>query len=174
MLRYVETSLLGDWLPVLSALLGAAIGGGLLLVADAVRWRRERSVRYEDKRREIYVDFLTALEQSFRATMDAVHPGNPSPEEAWHEARAHWIQASACVNDISLLAPQPVIDAGGQLLLAHKKFNDLLKVDQGVDVARGVFDAMTQRDPKSWRAVHDITAPATDAFLAAARIDINP
>ncbi|MFJ9767258.1 hypothetical protein ACIRUY_25895 [Streptomyces erythrochromogenes] len=53
-----------NWGALISTLVGAVIGVGSTLLADRVRWRRELEQRGKDSRRELYGQFLTALNEA--------------------------------------------------------------------------------------------------------------
>ena len=50
-----------DWGPLLGTALGAVVGVGSTLVSDRVRWRRDRTARQRDMKRQLYGEYLAAL-----------------------------------------------------------------------------------------------------------------
>lgn len=50
-----------EWLAVAGTLGGALLGAGSTMMVESLRARRERSVRQEEIRRQVYVKTLTAL-----------------------------------------------------------------------------------------------------------------
>ncbi|MFE5995228.1 hypothetical protein [Streptomyces sp. NPDC056453] len=53
-----------NWGTLISTMLGAVIGVGSTLIADRARWSRELTQRAKETRRELYGQFLTALNES--------------------------------------------------------------------------------------------------------------
>jgi hypothetical protein len=65
-----------DWFAPLSVIVGAALGVGSTLAIERIRWRRDRDQQWDRTRRDVYVDFLTALSRAHSSMRTvALDPG---------------------------------------------------------------------------------------------------
>ncbi|MCF4138571.1 hypothetical protein L1856_20425 [Streptomyces sp. Tue 6430] len=66
-----------DWLAPVNTLTGAAIGIGSTLLADRIRWRRDREALDRDTRRQAYAAFMAALSDAYTRLHETA--GEPLP-----------------------------------------------------------------------------------------------
>lgn len=95
-----------DWLPLASAALGGVIGSGSTLLADRLRWRREREDRQSGLareevnrqvalRREIYTQYLAALSKVRNGLREVAHAPTLSPDERVDRTREIFLSSGA-------------------------------------------------------------------------------
>ncbi|MFI7504232.1 hypothetical protein ACIBVL_38295 [Streptomyces sp. NPDC049687] len=115
-----------EWTTLAATGLGALVGVGSTLLADRVRWRRERAERTRQERKEIYVTCLTKYRQAYEDMYAAASrpPEGVAREAAVREA----FRASGCdeVRESALIcAPQALSDV---LETVYETLRDLLEV----------------------------------------------
>jgi len=95
-----------DWLPLASVALGGALGSGSTLLADRLRWRREREVRQNDLarehadrqtaiRREIYTQYLAALSKVRNGLREMAHMPTVSEQDRANKIREVFLSSGA-------------------------------------------------------------------------------
>ncbi|MEV0527091.1 hypothetical protein AB0I66_27030 [Streptomyces sp. NPDC050439] len=95
-----------DWLPLASAALGGVIGSGSTLLADRLRWRRERELRQSDLareaverqtalRRETYTQYLAALSKARNGLREVAHAPTLSHDERVDKLRELFLSSGA-------------------------------------------------------------------------------
>ncbi|KAB2973422.1 hypothetical protein F8R89_16160 [Streptomyces sp. SS1-1] len=100
-----------DWTTLAATALGAFVGVGSTLLADRVRWRRDRADRTRQERRQIYVTVLTTYRLAYEDMREAALSGD-GRERAAAVRRA--FRSSGCdeARESALLcAPQARADA---------------------------------------------------------------
>jgi len=100
-----------DWTTLAATALGAFVGVGSTLLADRVRWRRDRADRTRQDRRQIYVTVLTRYRLAYEDMREAALAGD-GRERAAAVRRA--FRSSGCdeARESALLcAPQEMADA---------------------------------------------------------------
>ncbi|AUH40958.1 hypothetical protein [Streptomyces sp. CMB-StM0423] len=102
-----------EWISPVSTALGAAIGVGATLLADRLRWRREREDRALESRKQLYADYSAALSRIRTALNEAVHDQTLSGEERRARVRELFLAPGAYElrHQLAILAPETVIAA---------------------------------------------------------------
>lgn len=78
-----------EWLPLLSTLMGAAIGIAATLIADRNKWRREVARQALEVRRAAYTEYASALKdagEEIRAVALGDHRSDAARDTAVREA----------------------------------------------------------------------------------------
>ncbi|MFJ4845526.1 MULTISPECIES: hypothetical protein [unclassified Streptomyces] len=147
-----------DWLAPVNTLLGAAIGVGATLLADRLRWRRDRAALHQDTRRQAYAAFMGALAEAYAQLWEIAHAGRPADEA---RAAAHQVFASSTLYplryELALIAPWEVMDPVNQAFWKVRSLRDLVGGGAGTE------------DPGFGRHVHDYLAAAEEAQAAMRR-----
>ncbi|WP_225809386.1 hypothetical protein [Streptomyces spinosus] len=106
-----------DWLPLLSTLVGAAIGIVATVIADRSRWKREDAKDALRLRLDVYTQYATAVKvlgETLRALAEREHPSDEERALALREAfRASGIAIAS--ERMWLIAPQPVVKASNRV-----------------------------------------------------------
>ncbi len=127
--------MLVEWISLVSTLLGAGIGVGATLLADRIRWRREREDRETMARRQLYAEYTaalsrvrTALHESAQGTGRAA----PGTEEHAREVRERFLAPGAYEirHQLAITAPADVVEAARSAFLALRTTRD--RVLEGV------------------------------------------
>jgi hypothetical protein len=77
-----------DWLAPVNTLTGAAIGIGSTLLADRLRWRRDREALNQDTRRQAYAAFMAALSDVYPRLHETARETLPPSEAARQPTRS--------------------------------------------------------------------------------------
>ena len=104
-----------EWISPVSTALGAVIGVGATLLADRLRWRREREGRALETRRQLYAEYSAALSRIRIALNEAASDASLSGEERRRRVRELFLAPGPYElhHQMAILAPQEVIDASG-------------------------------------------------------------
>ncbi|MEW2287094.1 hypothetical protein [Streptomyces sp. NPDC047841] len=106
-----------DWLPLLSTLVGAAIGIVAPLVADRNRWKREDAKDALRLRLDVYTQYTTTVKvlgENLRALAERGHASDDERALALREAFRGSGMAIASER-MWLIAPQPVVNASNRV-----------------------------------------------------------
>ncbi|MGW4303103.1 hypothetical protein ACWEHT_25515 [Streptomyces sp. NPDC004646] len=109
------------WSTLVATAVGTVLGVLATLMADHVRWRRDRSERERDTLRAAFTEYLTALS----AARDAFSRTEPSPEAVGkgHVALGeHGVYAAQ--HQLELVARRILVDKAGRATLAVLDFHD--------------------------------------------------
>ncbi|MET3988115.1 hypothetical protein [Streptomyces sp. PvR034] len=101
-----------DWIPPVSTLAGAVVGVGSALIAERIRWRREKEKETALTRRGVYCEFLMALSQSHSDMRAVVLGGAGSSPEARYGQLHQALDGSGIWRvrqSLSLTAPAEII-----------------------------------------------------------------
>jgi hypothetical protein len=159
-----------DFVKQLPALIGVVIGaaGSYLAVAfgDRARFRRERTVRWEDRRLEAYAAWAAALKVTIGLLWRvAAHLGNdPHPHPLAPEDATVRLDAAAADRDLKweailLLATPDIVDAARAWI-------------ETVFAMEGFVRGGTH-DPDSWHSLLASQRAARERFYAVARTDVS-
>jgi hypothetical protein len=117
-----------DWLAPINTLVGAGIGVGSTLLADRVRWRRDRARQREEARHHAYAAFMGALGDLYQSLHDlARDDGTLSGPRA---AAAH--EAFRATNlyplryQLVLIAPWDVVESSNAAFWRIRDVRDLV------------------------------------------------
>lgn len=149
-----------EWLAVAGTLGGALLGAGSTMMVESLRARRERTVRQEEIRRQVYVKTLTALTQTDTA-MQALAIEGPTPlgrAEATAAFRSHDLVAT--VYELELLAPKAVSEHAWEVYRRLRDIRETL-IAQSVVVDRA--------GSPEWQLVHEPFLAALDRLRAVMR-----
>ncbi|WP_086773374.1 hypothetical protein [Streptomyces bobili] len=150
-----------DWLAPVNTLTGAAIGIGSTLLADRIRWRRDREALDRDTRRQAYAAFMAALSEVYTRLHETARETLPASE-----ARAAAHEAFTTSNlyplryELALIAPWDVMEPVNQAFWKVRDLRDL--------VARG-----THTDAPDFRTHVSDYLKATESAQAAMRRDLG-
>lgn len=116
-----------DWLGPVNTLMGAGIGVGATLLADRLRWRREREALRQDTRRQAYASFMAALSEAYTRLHVIARDGGPAEEagRAAHEAFAS-SKAYPLRYELALIAPWEVMEPTNQAFWKVRDLRDLV------------------------------------------------
>lgn len=116
-----------DWLAPVNTLTGAGIGIGSTLLADRLRWRRDRAALGQDTRRRAYAAFMAALSDVYQRLDELARDGRPA-EEA--RAAAHEVFVSRNLYplryELALIAPWEVMEPVNQAFWRVRDLRDLV------------------------------------------------
>ncbi|MEU6098588.1 hypothetical protein [Streptomyces sp. NPDC047079] len=147
-----------DWLAPVNTLIGAGIGVGSTLLADRLRWRRDRAALNEDTRRQTYAAFMGALSDVYQRLNVLARDGRPA-EEA--QPAAHEVFASGNLYplryEIALIAPWEVMDSANQAFWRVRDLRDVVATGAG------------RQTPDFGRHLHAYLAAAEKAQVAMRR-----
>jgi hypothetical protein len=106
-----------DWLtPIINTLVGAGIGVGSVLLADRLRWNRDRIRDREEARQEAYAAFLAALGDAYQALYDLARANRASvtPRATPSSTVAHDVFRTSNLYPLRyrlvLIAPRDVVE----------------------------------------------------------------
>ncbi len=116
-----------EWMSPVSTLLGAAIGVGATLVADRVRWRRERVGQSLDVRRQLYGEYTAALSR-MRTALNECARSDVAAEERARRVREVFLAPGAYEirHQLAVIAPQETIAASRAAFLVLRDTRDAL------------------------------------------------
>lgn len=117
-----------QWLTLVSTVVGALIGVGSTLIADRLRWSRDRSKAIHEARRQLYSDLLADL----AATRDAVRavgrgyhgaevPRQQAAEDAFRSANLYSRRYQ-----VSISAPPEVVEAATAAFRSLRGLRDVV------------------------------------------------
>ncbi|WP_328861750.1 hypothetical protein [Streptomyces sp. NBC_00306] len=135
-----------QWSTLVATAVGAVLGVLATLVADHVRWRRDRSERDRDALRSAFTEYLTTLS----AAKDAFSRVDPSPEDVGkgHVAIGeHGVYAAQ--QQLELVAQWTLIEKAGRATLSVLDFHDAVVAGHSTN-SREYVDA--------WRAARQTRA----------------
>ncbi|MFI8793632.1 hypothetical protein [Streptomyces sp. NPDC055105] len=110
-----------QWSTLVATAVGTVLGVLATLVADHVRWRRDRSERNRDTLRTAFTEYLTTLSTA----KDAFSRAEPSPERVGkgHVAIGeHGVYAAQ--QQLELVAQRTLVDKAGRATLSVLDFHD--------------------------------------------------
>jgi hypothetical protein len=110
-----------QWSTLVATAVGTVLGVLATLVADHVRWRRDRSERDRDTLRTAFTEYLTTLS----AAKDAFSRAEASPERVGkgHVAIGeHGVYAAQ--QQLELVAQRTLVDKAGRATLSVLDFHD--------------------------------------------------
>ncbi|MYS22889.1 hypothetical protein GA0115240_145811 [Streptomyces sp. DvalAA-14] len=121
-----------DWLAPVNTLIGAGIGIGSTLLADRLRWRRDRAALNEDTRRQTYAAFMGALSDVYQR-LDEIARAGHAAGEAQLAAREVFVSRNLYPlrYEIALIAPWEVMDAVNQAFWRVRDLRDLVASGTG-------------------------------------------
>ncbi|WP_018543979.1 hypothetical protein [Streptomyces sp. LaPpAH-108] len=134
------------WSTLVAAVVGAVLGVLATLVADHVRWRRDRSERDRDTLRAAFAAYLTALS----AARDAFARAGPSPEavgEGHVAISEHGVYAAQ--HQLELVAQRPLVDKAGRATLAVLDLHDAVVAGHASDSPEYVAAWRTTRQTRA-------------------------
>jgi hypothetical protein len=109
-----------EWISPVSTALGAVIGVGSTLIADRLRWRRERAGQSLDVRRQLYADYTAALPRMRTALHECAQADIPA-SELFLAPGAYEIR-----HQLAIVAPQDVVEAARAAFVVLRHTRDLL------------------------------------------------
>ncbi|GAB3989879.1 hypothetical protein GCM10029978_116160 [Actinoallomurus acanthiterrae] len=125
-----------SWIPVLSTVVGAVIGLGSGLLTEHLRSGRERTGQSLNARRDVYVQYLSALHDANEA-LRAVSLGEHAPDltrKAAARAAFRSARITQAREHVILLAPEPVITAADSAYRSLRTLRD--RIGQGEQLAQ--------------------------------------
>ncbi|GGW35171.1 hypothetical protein CP966_14005 [Streptomyces galilaeus] len=151
-----------DWLAPVNTLTGAAIGIGSTLLADRIRWRRDREALDRDTRRQAYAAFMAALSDVYTRLHETARETLP-PAEARTAANEVFTTSNLYPlrYELALLAPWDVMEPVNQAFWKVRDLRDL--------VATG----STHTDAPDFRTHVSDYLKATESAQAAMRRDLG-
>ncbi|MFE3588348.1 hypothetical protein ACFXOY_12555 [Streptomyces niveus] len=116
-----------EWISLASTALGAAIGVGSTLLADRVRWRRERAGQDLDVRRQMYADYTAALSRIRTALNECAQADIPAGERSL-TVRELFLAPGAYEirHQLAIVAPPEVVEAARSAFIVLRDTRDLL------------------------------------------------
>jgi hypothetical protein len=153
-------------LPALIGVVVGAVGSYVaIMVGDRARFRREQTVRWQDRRLTVYSDYARSVKATVTVTFRlAAHFGNdPHPHPLAPDQAAPQLAAAGDSRDFAweamlLVGAPDVVDAAREWVL------------QVVDMERFVQEQ--NRDADRWSTLLDRQQVARAAFYGAARRDL--
>ncbi|WP_327269226.1 hypothetical protein OG233_17930 [Streptomyces sp. NBC_01218] len=134
-----------EWLPLLSTLMGAAIGIAATLIADRNKWRREVARQALEVRRAAYTEYASALKdagEEIRAVALGDHRSDAARDTAVREAfRATGLYTAS--EQLWLVGPPLVVEAGNEAFHSLRRMRDAYA--RGVVVGSAEDRAFIQR-----------------------------
>ncbi|MFI6943259.1 hypothetical protein ACIBI4_28680 [Streptomyces sp. NPDC050418] len=123
------------WETLVGTVLGGTLGVGATLLAVATRGRRERGVRRESIRREIYAEFLGAVSRTYGQLIDSARGGDASLQERADAARSSLRDGGVfeILQKIRLIAPDEVVQRSEVALGALRELRTLIVGGGAVD-----------------------------------------
>ncbi|GAA2074096.1 hypothetical protein GCM10009801_27820 [Streptomyces albiaxialis] len=87
-----------EWISPVSTALGAGIGVGATLLADRLRWRREREDRALETRQQLYAEYSAALSRIRTALNEAANDSGLSDDDrrAWRVSSSSRPGCTSC------------------------------------------------------------------------------
>jgi hypothetical protein len=130
-----------QWSTLVATAVGTVLGVIATLVADHVRWRRDRTERDRDALRTAFTEYLAALSTA----RDAFARTEPSPDRVGkgHVAIGeHGVYAAQ--QQLELVAQRTLVDKAGRATLSVLDFHDAVVAGHAPDSSEYVH---------AWRAV---------------------
>ncbi|MEV6419983.1 hypothetical protein [Streptomyces sp. NPDC051662] len=144
-----------QWATLVATAVGTVLGVLATLVADHVRWRRDRSERDRDTLRNAFTEYLTCL----LAARDAFSRAEASPE---HVGKGHVAIGEhgvyAAQQNLELVAHQTLVDKAGRATLSVLDFHDAVVAGKASDSQEYVL---------AWRAARQARAALIDEMKKA-------
>lgn len=117
-----------DWSSPVSTVLGAVVGVSSALVVDWARSRRDRAQQWDQQRRQMYTDFMAALNVGVGELEDIARRGGLAPPERdqalWQALRAAGVWRIH--QQLLISAPPPVISGGWEALMGLTEIRAVL------------------------------------------------
>ncbi|MFD7665660.1 hypothetical protein [Streptomyces sp. NPDC059788] len=112
------------WETLVGTGLGAVVGVGSTLLADRVRWRREQDTRQKEVQRQLYGDYLAALERTRTHLKDLRRLPELTPDERARQVRAAFREGGTyeLAYRIAITAPHFVVRPSEE---AQRKLRDV-------------------------------------------------
>ncbi|MFK4070414.1 hypothetical protein [Streptomyces sp. NPDC029674] len=112
------------WGTLIGTGLGAIVGVGSTLLVDRVRWRREQDTRQEEIQRQLYGDYLAALERTRTHLKDLRRLPDQAPDERARQVRDAFREGGTyeLAYRIAITAPDSVVRVSED---AQHKLRDL-------------------------------------------------
>ncbi|MFG3252460.1 hypothetical protein [Streptomyces sp. NPDC048172] len=128
-----------EWISPVSTALGAGIGVGATLLADRLRWRREREDRALETRQQLYAEYSAALSRIRTALNEAANDPGLSGEERGARVRELFLAPGAYElrHQLAILAPQEVIAASSTAFKLLRDTRDRLV--EGADAESAAY-----------------------------------
>ncbi|MDJ1134022.1 hypothetical protein [Streptomyces iconiensis] len=128
-----------EWLSPISTALGAGIGVGATLLADRLRWRREREDRALETRQQLYAEYSAALSRIRTALNEAANDPGLSEGERRVRVRELFLAPGAYElrHQLAILAPQEVIGASSAAFKLLRDTRD--RIAEGADAASAEY-----------------------------------
>lgn len=117
-----------DWIAPVGTIGGAIVGVGSALLAERLRWRRERDQQWTQQRRAVYQEFVTASSRAHSETRASVLRAGLSESERFSEIHQAidgsrlWQARQA----LSLTAPSHIVALAAEVTRALEAIRDLL------------------------------------------------
>ncbi|MEV8362564.1 hypothetical protein [Streptomyces niveus] len=116
-----------EWISLASTALGAAIGVGSTLLADRVRWRRERAGQNLDVRRQMYADYTAALSRIRTALNECAQADIPAGERSLRVRELFLAPGAYEIrHQLAIVAPPEVVEAARTAFIVLRDTRDLL------------------------------------------------
>jgi hypothetical protein len=160
-----------EWISPVSTLLGAGIRVGATLLADQLRWRREREDRARQTRSQLYAEYSAALMRMRVALNEAAQNAALSREERVCQVRELFLAPGAheLRHQTGILAPTEVINASRTVFRILRDTRDAIlegaeassaayaELDESCAAALGELRRVMRRD----LGVSEYVAPMT-------------
>ncbi|WP_344437869.1 hypothetical protein [Kitasatospora nipponensis] len=115
-----------DWGTLAGTALGGLLGVSSTLLVDRYRWRRDRDLRTENLRRQVYGEYLLALSRTRNQLRDIAHEMTLAPAERAQQVREAVRDGGAFEqrHQLRLAAPHHVLDLAERTHLALRTLRD--------------------------------------------------
>ncbi|MFI6490194.1 hypothetical protein [Streptomyces sp. NPDC050564] len=153
-------------LPALIGVVIGALGSYLAIVrGDRARFRRERVVRWEERRLAVYADYAQCLKKTITLTYRvAAHLGNdPHPHPLSAEEAAPLLAEAADAGDP---AGEALLLLGTPAVVAKARAWVVIVMDMERFLNEGT------RDPEAWQALLERQRLGREAYYSAVRDDL--
>ncbi|MGW3580654.1 hypothetical protein ACWDM8_04950 [Streptomyces rubiginosohelvolus] len=125
-----------EWISLVSTALGAIIGVGSTLLADRVRWRRDRAGQDLDVRRQMYADYTAALSRIRTALHECVQEDIRASERPRRIREVFLVPGAYEIrHQLAIVAPPEVVEAARSAFVVLRDTRDLLVAGASVDDA---------------------------------------
>ncbi|MER5465759.1 hypothetical protein ABT010_34855 [Streptomyces sp. NPDC002668] len=116
-----------EWISPVSTALGAVIGVGSTLIADRLRWSRERAGQSLDVRRKLYGDYTAALSRMRTGLHECAQADIPAQERP-QRVRELFLAPGAYEirHQMAIIAPLDVVEAARAAFVVLRDTRDLL------------------------------------------------